>query len=77
MNDLISYMISSILGDKNKVNITLVENENELRVQINADPSSKSKLIGRDGKVINSIREYLRAISKKFNKRVYIEINEN
>jgi predicted RNA-binding protein YlqC (UPF0109 family) len=70
-------MISSILGYKNDVNITLVENENELRVQINASSSSKSKLIGRDGKVINSMREYLRAISKKFNKRVYIEINEN
>ncbi|HOJ86498.1 MAG TPA: KH domain-containing protein [Elusimicrobiales bacterium] len=77
MNSLISYIVSSIAEDVSDIKVELLEGDNDIKVLITTGPKSKSKLIGREGKVINSIRDYFKSVSKKFNKKIYIEINEN
>jgi predicted RNA-binding protein YlqC (UPF0109 family) len=77
MNSLLSYIISSISNDSSDVKISVIEVDNDIKFIIKAGEKSKAKIIGREGKIINSIRDYLKSISKKFNKRIYIEINEN
>ncbi|MEF3279995.1 MAG: KH domain-containing protein [Elusimicrobiota bacterium] len=77
MQNLLSYIVFSIVDDKKGINLSLFEKNEEMIFHISANSKNKSKLIGRDGKVINSIRDYLMAVSRKFNKKVYIEIDDN
>lgn len=77
MNSLVSYILSSIVEDLSDVKVDLIEGDNDVKFVITTGPKSRSKIIGREGKVINSVRDYFRAVSKKFNKKIYIEINEN
>lgn len=76
MHNLVSYIITSISRTKD-IEITAFESNDTLKFVVNAPQNIKSKIIGRDGKVINSVRDYIRSVSKKFNKKIYIEINDN
>lgn len=76
MHNLISYIITSILQTK-EIEITAFESNDTLKFVVKAPQNIKSKIIGKNGKVINSVRDYIKSVSKKFNKKVYIEINDN
>ncbi|MCX7905888.1 MAG: KH domain-containing protein [Elusimicrobiales bacterium] len=79
MERLVCYILKSLLKDDLSNNIKIVLNENEEHISFNVSipRNIKNSVIGKNGKVINSVREYLRTISKKFgNKRIYIRINE-
>jgi len=72
MEKLFSYIISNLVDNKNSVKISVVETDYDLKFSIKTDKRERTKIIGKDGKIINSIRDYFKAISKKFNKKVYI-----
>mgnify|MGYP001138448241 CR=1 FL=1 len=72
MVKLFSYIFSNLLDDKNSLDVTVYETEYDIKFSIKADKKEIKKIIGKDGKIINSIRDYFKAVSKKFNKKVYI-----
>lgn len=77
MDAVLSYIINSILKDDAKnLKVKCIEDENEKRFVIRLPKEFRHELIGKNGKVVNCIRDYLRVVSKKFNKKVSIRIDE-
>lgn len=78
MENLISYLAKSLAGEKyHNVRVKLVNKEGEISLNLNIDPSIKSRFIGKDGKILNAFKDYLRIVSRKFgNKKVFVKVNE-
>jgi predicted RNA-binding protein YlqC (UPF0109 family) len=74
MEKLFSYIFSILVGDKDAVKVSVSDTDYEIRFLVKAGQRERLRIIGRDGKVITSVRDYFKAVSKKFNKKVYISI---
>ncbi len=77
MQDLIGYIISSMVDNKNDVKLKVEEDDSTIKFIIKTNAKTRAKIIGKDGKIINTLRDYCKAVSRKFNKKVYIEVNES
>ncbi|MCX7641207.1 MAG: KH domain-containing protein [Elusimicrobiales bacterium] len=78
MDGLLCYIFKGLVKNEYlKIRINMIENDNEIAFQITIPHNMKSSIIGKDGKIINAVRDYFKAISKKFgNKRIFIKVNE-
>lgn len=78
MDQVFSYIFKVLLDeDINQIKVKMNETENDIVFYVSASHNLRHRVIGKDGKVINAIRDYLKTISKKFgNKKVFVKINE-
>lgn len=76
MKDTLTYIISSIVDDAEKVRIeeTDVNGIVELRILVAKDDIGK--VIGKDGKIIRAIRNVMKIPAMKHNKKVQISVDE-
>lgn len=76
MLDLIKYLVTSIVDHQDEVivNETIDETQTHL-ITINVNPEDMGKVIGKGGKIINSIRELakIKAIKQGLRVRVVLE----
>lgn len=77
MNGVLSYIIKSLVGNVSGCRALFTESDNELRFFIKIPRSMRHMIIGKDGKIINAVRDYLKVVSKKFgNKKVFVKVDE-
>ena len=76
MLDLVKYLVTTIVDhqDKVQINETIYETQTHI-ITINVDPEDMGKVIGKGGKIINSIRELtkVKAIKQGLRVRVILE----
>jgi uncharacterized protein len=71
MTDLVEYLAKSVVDHPGSVRINTRHGREGMVYQIEAHPEDKGRLIGRQGRVIESIRTVVRSFSKG---RVSVEI---
>lgn len=77
MKQTLEYLLSSLVDHKDKVEITETE-ENELTTfTITLAKEDMGKIIGKEGKVIRSIRNAMKVKAIKEGKRINITLNES
>lgn len=77
MKELLDYITKSIVDNKDKVVIEESETpEGEVLLKLTVDPSDMGKIIGKEGKIINSIRTIIRILAIKQGKKVRVELTE-
>ncbi len=74
MKDLVEYIVKSIVAEPDKVNITEENSEAGLLIKLEVAPEDKGRVIGRQGRVAESIRTLLRVKAAKDDIRVRLEI---
>lgn len=76
MEQLISYIVKSLVDNPDKVKIT-TEKESEKVIILNVvvDPSDLGKVIGKGGKIANSIRTIVKSASAKSGRRFIVKIS--
>lgn len=74
--DLVEYLVNSLVDNKEKASVT--ENVQDGRIVITVKVASEDmgRIIGKDGRIIKSIREIVRAYSAKNKEKVVIDIEE-
>lgn len=77
MKSILSYIVSSIVEKDKNVEITEMEENGILNLNIKVDSSEMGKIIGKNGKVIKAIRNVMKIPAMKNNKRIYITLSEN
>ena len=75
MKDLLKFIVDELVSNKEAVQITEEVNGNNIDFSVTVDPEDLGAVIGRGGRVANSIRAVVRASAKKENKRVNIKFN--
>lgn len=78
MIDLIKYMVQGVVDKVDEVDITVKDGENESHkiYEIKVNPSDMGALIGKEGRIINSIRNIAKIKAKKENIFIDIKILE-
>lgn len=76
MKELLEFIVRSIASNPDEVKVTesREDNGNKVLLQLEVSPSDKGKVIGRQGRVAQSIRTLLRVASIKNGTRAILEI---
>lgn len=74
MKDILEYLIKSIVDNEDKVEIVEEEKDGVINLTVSVDPEDMGKIIGKQGKVIKSIRNVMRIPAMKQNKKIYISL---
>ncbi len=74
MKDLVEYIAKSIVTSPDEVKVTEEEEDGRLVLLLEVAPDDKGKIIGRQGRVAQSIRALLRVAAVKRGTRAMLEI---
>ena len=74
--DLVEYLIKSLVDNTEAVAITETEVEGRTVITVKVDEKDMGRVIGKDGRIIKSIREIVRAYSAKNHAKVSVDIEE-
>jgi predicted RNA-binding protein YlqC (UPF0109 family) len=76
MKELVEFIARSLVDHPEKVEVTQVDGERSLIVELRVAPEDMGKVIGKQGRIAKAIRTVVKASAVKQNKRVVVEIIE-
>lgn len=77
MKELLEYVVPQIVNHPDEVDIKKNEQDGIIYLTINTHPDDIGRVIGKNGKVINSLRQIARIIAIKQGVRVNIDIADS
>ena len=73
MKEVLETIIKSLLDNKSAVEIKEIDEEKKVTFEVKVDEKDFGKIIGKQGKIAQSIRTIMKSLSKK---RVNVEFLE-
>ena len=73
MKEILEIMIKNLVEDKESVLINEVAQDSEIKFEVRVNEKDMGRVIGKRGKIAQSIRTVMKAIAAKENKKVNIE----
>ena len=73
MKEILQIIIENLVDDKSSVSINEVEGEKSIVFEVKVAETDMGKIIGKQGKIAQSIRNIMKAVSAKEHKRVSVE----
>ena len=74
--DLVEYLVKCLVEEKEAVSVEEVMVEDRLVLKLKVATTDMGRVIGKQGRIIKSIRELVRAYSAKQNEKVSLDIVE-
>ncbi|MGI6421188.1 MAG: KH domain-containing protein [Syntrophomonadaceae bacterium] len=74
MKELVEYIARSLVDNPEAVQVTEIEGERSIIIELRVAPDDMGKVIGKQGKIAKSIRTLTKATAAKEGKRVVVEI---
>ena len=74
--ELVEYIVKSLVDNKEQVEITEENVQDTTVIKVKVASEDMGRIIGKEGRIIKSIREIVRAYSAKEHKKVSIDIVE-
>jgi predicted RNA-binding protein YlqC (UPF0109 family) len=74
MKELIEYIAKSLVDDPSQVTVSEMEGPNSVIIELHVASEFMGRVIGRGGRVANSMRTLVRVLAAKEGKRVTLEI---
>jgi uncharacterized protein len=76
VKDLLEYVARALVDDPESVEITAVEGERSVILQLKVAPDDMGKVIGRRGRIARAIRSVVRAAGSRQGVTALVEIVE-
>jgi len=76
MKDTLHFIVSAIVDNPDAVAIEEQEEDGITNFIVTVDPADMGKVIGKEGKVIRSIRNIMKIKAMKFDKHIKISLAE-
>jgi predicted RNA-binding protein YlqC (UPF0109 family) len=76
MKELVEAIAQALVDNPHQVQVRAIEGDQIIVFELRAHPSDLGKVIGRQGRTVESIRIILSAAGMKLGKRVKLEILE-
>lgn len=76
MKELLEFIVKKLVADPEKVLITEIVEDNQVFLHVKVANEDYGKVIGKNGKVAQSLRSIVRASNTDNSKKYYIKIGE-
>jgi hypothetical protein len=76
VKELIEYIAGQLVEDKSQVVVSEVEENGRVRIELRVAKEDMGRVIGKGGRVANSIRVLLRVAAAREGKRATLDIVE-
>ena len=76
MQKLLELLVKTLVTNEDKVRVTVDEQEKQITFNVVVDESDIGKVIGKNGKMANSIRTIIKSISAKEHKKVFVKFGD-
>ena len=73
MKEVLQTIIENLVDDKASISINEIEGERSIVFEVKVAENDMGKIIGKQGKIAQSIRSIMKAVSAKEHKRVSVE----
>ena len=73
MKEMLETIVKSLVTDLDAVSINEVNGEKNVIFEVKVAQNDMGKIIGKEGRIANSIRTIMKAVATKENKRINIE----
>lgn len=74
MKEFFDYIIKNLVDQPEAVDVQVVERETSTLVEVRVSPDDVAKVVGRKGRIINSLRTIALTVGARFGKRVRLEL---
>lgn len=74
MEKLVDLIVKSLVDHPDDVSVEAVDGDGGITYEVSVAPGDAGKVIGRNGRIIQSIRTVVKAAASKTDQRVYVEI---
>ena len=76
LKQLITFIAEALVDESDKVDVTVVESETSVIIELRVDPSDVGKVIGKGGQTAKAMRKVLSAAATKLKKKSLLQIIE-
>ena len=76
MKELVLYIAKALVDNPDQVEVKEVSGEKSTVIELKVAESDRGKIIGKEGRIIKSIRTIVNSSSAKLDKRATVEIIE-
>lgn len=74
VKDLVEYIVKALADEPDEVNLSEIEGETSIVIELRVAPTDMGRMIGREGRTINAMRSLARVLGAKMGKKVTLEI---
>jgi hypothetical protein len=74
MKDLLEYLAKALVDNPDGVEVTSVEGERSIILQLRVDPDDVGKVIGKKGRIAQAMRTLIKASATKEGRNAIVEI---
>jgi uncharacterized protein len=74
MNTFLEYIVKNLVDNADAVKVDLIEGESGSLIEIRVAKEDVAKVIGREGRMIKSLRLIMGTVAAKLGKKVRVEI---
>lgn len=76
MKEVVEAILRGLVSDPDKISVTQAEGERSVVVEVRVPEEDLGRVIGKHGRVANSIRVLAKAAGLPTGKRVWVDINK-
>lgn len=76
MKEFFDYIVKNLVDQPDAVDIQILENEKGTLIEVRVSPEDVAKVVGRKGRIINSLRTLAITVGARFGQRVRLELKE-
>ena len=75
--NLLEYIVKNLVNHPENVEISEEQVESRIVLKLKVDKEDMGRVIGKEGRIIRSIKELIYAYAMKEHKKVTVEVEEN
>ncbi|MBN2057989.1 MAG: KH domain-containing protein [Candidatus Saganbacteria bacterium] len=74
MKELVEYIVKALVDNPDKIEVKETAGDYVTILEVRTAPEDVGKVIGREGRIANSLRSIAKAAAAKQNKKITVEI---
>lgn len=77
MKELIEMIVKALVDNPDRVTVTQVEGERSVIFEVRVPSEDMGRVIGKGGRIANSLRTVVKAAGARQNKNIWVDINKH
>jgi predicted RNA-binding protein YlqC (UPF0109 family) len=74
MKEFIAYIVKNLVDLPDQVTVSVVEGQTATMVEIQVADQDIAKLVGRQGRIIKSLRTIVMSVAARFGRKISVEL---